>query len=119
MVKPSLLQVGLLLLTFAAAVAAPTRASVSEAIDVIPAPARVTSRDGVFAFRADTRVSLPPDPGVARIARYFAELLHLKVTAGGSASAPIVFRLERAVAGTSPEAYAIDISPRQVVVSAG
>ena len=119
MLKPRLLLVGLLFCAWGAAAASPTPASVSGTVDVIPAPARVTSRDGVFAFRADTRISLPPDPGVARIARYFAELVHLKVTAGGRASAPIVFRLERAVAGASPEAYTVDISPRQVVVSAG
>jgi hexosaminidase len=128
MLKPSLLRMALLLLACAAATVSPTRASVSETVDVIPAPARVTSRDGVFAFRADTWVSLPPDPGVAQIARYFVDLLgktrgvHLKVAAGARASAsapPILFRLERAAAGASPEAYFIDITPRQVVVSAG
>jgi hexosaminidase len=128
MLKPSLLRMALLLLACAAATVSPTRASVSETVDVIPAPARVTSRDGVFAFRADTWVSLPPDPGVAQIARYFVDLLgktrgvHLKVAAGARAPAsapPILFRLERTAAGASPEAYFIDITPRQVVVSAG
>jgi hexosaminidase len=94
------------------------------AVDVIPAPARVTPHEGVFAFRAGTRISLPPDPGAARIARYFADLLeetrgvHLQVTRAASGFV-IVFRLDKPVPGTSPEAYAIDISTQQVVVSAG
>ena len=103
-------------------------------MDVIPAPARVTPHEGqgVFAFRADTRISFPRDPGVARIARYFADLLEetrgakLKLVESKSvtpASEPVIlFRLERsssAASAGSPEAYAIDISSRQVVVSAG
>jgi hexosaminidase len=100
----------------------------SPAVDVIPAPARVTSGEGVFAFRADTWISLPRDPGVARIARYFGDLLeqtrgvHLRPLSGKEVTsafqAVIVFRLDRSTSGMSPEAYEIKISSRQVVVSA-
>jgi hexosaminidase len=121
--KPSFWRASVVLWWLSCTAAAPVLGNTSP-VDVIPAPARVTSRDGVFAFRADTWVSLPQDPGVARIARYFAGLLKetrgvdLKLAAGSSKSV-IVFRLEQPASGTNAEAYAIDVSTRQVVVTAG
>ncbi len=124
MLKPSFRRASVLLRwLLACAAAAPVLGNTSS-LDVIPAPARVTPHEGVFAFRADTRVSLPQDPGVARIARYFTGLLeetrgvHLPVSKATTRSV-ILFRLEKPVPGTSPESYSIDISARQVVVSAG
>jgi hexosaminidase len=96
-------------------------------LDVIPAPMTVEPRDGVFAFRADTWISTPPDPGVARIARYLADLLRetagmdLKVVerqAGAELPAgAIALRLDERAPNTSAEAYAVEISPTRVVLS--
>jgi hypothetical protein len=44
-------------------------------VDVIPAPARVAFHDGDFAIHARTPISIPRDPGAARIALYLAGLL--------------------------------------------
>lgn len=97
-----------------------------EQLDVIPAPARVASGEGVFAFRADTWISTPSDPGVARIAFYFAELLRttsgidLKVRQGSGAasggSSAVELRLSPAA---DPEAYSLVISGQRIVASAG
>lgn len=94
-------------------------------------------------LRRDTSVSIPPaDPQAARVARYLVDLLgdttgvHLRIVERPNAAAvptgAIVLRFgERAsneelpntragarVSSLSPEAYAIDISPSQVVLSA-
>ena len=96
--------------------------------DVIPAPARVAFRDGVFAIHASTLISIPRDPGAARIARYFAGLLEqsrgvrLDVVERSNDSLPagaIAFRLDQPVAGANPESYAIEVAPRQILLSAG
>jgi hexosaminidase len=96
--------------------------------DVIPAPARVAFRDGVFTIQAGTLISISRDANTARIARYFAGLLEetrsvrLKVAERSDESSPqgsIVFRLDAAKAGDKPESYAIDVSPRRIVLSAG
>ena len=100
-------------------------------LDVIPAPATVVFGDGVFVIRADTRISIPRDPGVARIARYFNELLRdtrgvslkvLESDPGVAEAAPgsaLVFRLDPAPAtGVNPEAYSLRVTPKQIVVSA-
>src|SRR6185437_15765814 len=101
-------------------------------LDVIPAPATVVPGDGVFAIRADTWISIPQDPGVARVARYFSDLLHetrgvsLQVLdrqpgASGAPSAPaLVFRLVPATAeSANPESYSLEVTPKQIVLSAG
>jgi hexosaminidase len=99
----------------------------SGAVDLIPAPAMVESRDGVFAIRAGTRISIPRDPRAAGSARFFAELLQqtrgtrLEVVERSDATAPvhsILFRFDPQAVGSSPEGYAIDVSSRQIVVSA-
>src|SRR5439155_14566029 len=103
---------------------------------VIPAPAHVESRPGAFVIRNGTRLSIPGDPRAARIARYFADLMQktrgiqlaLDAPGAGHAAHSIVFRLDARAAGTSrtssaadsnPEAYAVDISPDRIVLSAG
>jgi hexosaminidase len=97
-------------------------------VDVIPAPARVAFREGFFTVRAGTAISIPRDPETARIARYLAGLLEetrgvrLKIVERSDDSLPegsIAFRLDEAQAGASPESYAIDVSPRRIVLSAG
>jgi hexosaminidase len=111
---------------------AQTRAAASATqLDVIPAPVRVAPHDGAFVFRPDTSVSIPPgDPQAARVAHYLVDLLHdttgvqLRIVERSSAAASpagmIVLRLgERASNEPSPEAYALDISPARVVLSAG
>jgi hexosaminidase len=96
-------------------------------ISVIPQPAKVEPRTGVFAIRAGTRLSTPNDRRAGRVARYFAELLQktrgvaLATSSGaadGATSAPaIVFRL--AGGRSNPEGYSIDVSPDRIVLSAG
>ncbi len=100
----------------------------TQQVDVIPAPARVTPSGGFFALRADTWISNPPDPGVARIARFFAELLHttsdIELKAAQSpgtpppASSVIELRLDPLAGDSNPEAYTLDILPRRIVASA-
>ena len=102
--------------------------SLAKEPDVIPVPAKVTSGEGGFAFGADTWISSARDPGIARVARYFAGLLRktpgieLPVrpssSRGVSITAMIEFRLEPAATEASPEAYVIDISSRGIVASA-
>ena len=104
-------------------------ATVAKITDVIPAPARVEFYKGVFALRDGTVISIPRDPGVARIARYFADLMnqtchvHLKIVEGSDEARPmdaIVFRLIRhAHPGTNPESYAVNVAPGGVVAEAG
>ena len=97
------------------------------AVDVIPAPARVEFRSGVFAVRDGTVISFPRDPGAARIARYFADLVeqtwhvHLTPVERSNETAPedaIVFRFGHA-AESSPESYAIDVAEHRIVAAAG
>src|SRR5882757_5872375 len=102
-------------------------AAVPASPSVIPEPARVDSRPGSFAIRAGTEISIPRDPRAARVARYFADLLQttrgMRLAAGSSgaerASHAIVFGLNARAGASSPEAYAIDISPDRIRVSAG
>ncbi len=100
-------------------------------VNVIPAPARVAFHDGIFAIHARTPISIPRDPGAARIALYFAGLLEksrgvqlrsVERSNDSIDSMPagaIVFRLDKPVAGASPESYAIDVTPRRILLSAG
>jgi hexosaminidase len=118
-----------------AAPAAPPRGAPIAVPAVIPLPAHVESRPGVFVIRAGTRISIPRDPRAARAARYFADLMQktrgikLAVDVPGArpAAHSIVFRLDARAAGSSktsstgesnPEAYAVDISPDRIVLSA-
>jgi hexosaminidase len=104
-------------------------ANEQEQLDVIPAPARVSPGEGVFAIRADTWISIPSDPRVARIAHYFTELLRttsgirLQVRHGSGATSPLFsgveLRLSSDAGETSPEAYTLAISARRIVASAG
>jgi hexosaminidase len=104
-------------------VSAGATAPVDAALDVIPPPAHVVSRQGVFSLGASTLINVPGDPRAERVAHYFVELLektrHLRLKSGSAFSpGAIVFRLKAPVPGASPEAYGIDISPQRVVVSA-
>jgi hexosaminidase len=101
---------------------------VTRQVDVIPAPARAAFREGIFTVRAGTAISIPRDPDTARIARYLAGLLEetrgvrLNVVERSDDSLPegsIALRLDEAQAGANPESYAIDVSPRRIVLSAG
>jgi hexosaminidase len=118
-------------------------------VDVIPAPARVAFHDGDFAIHARTPISIPRDPGAARIALYLAGLLEesrgvrLRIVERSNDSndsmpeGAIVLCLDQPVAprrasgasrdflrcapvaGASPESYAIDVTPRRILLSAG
>jgi hexosaminidase len=94
---------------------------------IIPAPAQVELRTGVFALRADATISRPRDPRAARIASYFAELmlktpgmrLRLGERAGqATAGDAIIFRLDPLMSIPDPEGYEIDVSATRVMLSA-
>jgi len=96
--------------------------------NIIPAPAQLVPGRGAFLVSERTVVWLPRDPGAGESARYFADLVRrthpgwLTAIAGspGRTKRPaIVFDLERAPPGASPESYEIRVTPRRVVVSAG
>jgi hexosaminidase len=105
-----------------------TSAEAARPTAVIPIPAKVALTGDVFAFRADTWISIPPDPRVARIARYFADLLReapgIQLTARQNASSAglpasvIEFRLDPSAPDDNPESYAIDVSQQRIVASA-
>src|SRR5512140_217540 len=64
-----------------------------EMINVIPQPAHAESRPGSFAIRAGTRIAIPRDPRAARVARYFADLMHATTgiqLSGAGANPPAV-----------------------------
>ena len=96
--------------------------------DVIPAPARVAFREGVFAVRAGTEISIPRDPSAARIARYFVDLMdqtchvQLHTVERSNETLPkggIAFRFNRAPRSDSnPESYTVDVSADRVVAAA-
>lgn len=99
----------------------------SEPVEVIPVPVRVMPEAGFFALRADTWISIPPDPSVARIAAYFVGLLHatpgieLKVRQASGANSPssvIELRLDPATPAATAEAYTLEITSRRIVASA-
>ena len=110
-------------LTSGQAYAAPSASSAQ--VDVIPAPARVEFRKGVFAIRDGTVISIPRDPGAARIARYFADLMdrtchvHLKIVERSNETPPedaIVFRFVGATRrDPKGEDYALDVAPGRIV----
>jgi hexosaminidase len=99
-----------------------------ESADVIPAPSRVEFRDGFFAVRAGTVISIPRDPGARRIARYFADLMdetchvHLNTVERSNETSPagaIVFRLRHAAhPDSNPESYAVDVAESRIVAEA-
>jgi len=95
--------------------------------NVIPMPAEVVPQAGTFAVRAGVEVRTAKDPQVARIAAYFADLLHtshglkLKVRAQGEGRASdgvISFALDPGAPGPGPESYRLEVLPTRVVVSA-
>src|ERR1700753_1408757 len=51
------------------------RATSLKTEDFIPAAPRGWFGDGMFAIREGTTISIPRDPGAARVARYLVELL--------------------------------------------
>jgi len=94
---------------------------------LIPMPASISPRTGVFAVRDGTPVLTSGDPEAARIARYFADLMRTShaLTLGvrrqdGTAPSapPILFLLDPGAAQADRESYELDVSPRQVLVSA-
>jgi hexosaminidase len=117
------------------AAAQPASEAMSEG-SVIPIPASVTARSGSFVIRNAAQVLTPGDPETARIAAYFAHLMHVshaitlavRRLPSGSATAAesgtalpahaIVFRLDPQSPGTNPESYQLDVSSERVLVSA-
>src|SRR5215469_3653528 len=99
---------------------------------VIPIPASITPRPGHFVIRDGAQIVTAGDPEPARIAAYFAQLMHTshaitlvvrRLPAEGHAGAgspaqAITFRLEPQAPGVSPESYQLDVSPAGVLVSA-
>jgi hexosaminidase len=115
-------------LVFTALVSTADAREAARSSDVIPVPSRVAFHEGVFAIRAGTPISVPPDPRAARVASYFADLLQTRGLSLGiaersdPATAPdgaIVLRLDSPPsADANPEAYTIEVSPQRVVLAA-
>ncbi len=82
-------------------------------LSVIPQPADIEFRAGIFAIRTGTRLSFPHDPRAARVARYFAQLMQdtrgikLEMSAGTAAAHGIVLKLE----ARQPSAAASNLGP--------
>lgn len=96
-------------------------------LDIIPAPAEVQPRAGVFALRPDATISHPRDPRAVQIASYFAELLlktqgmRLRIAerAGvATAADAIIFRLDPSMSIPDAEGYEIDVSATRIMLSA-
>lgn len=111
----------------AASGAAPDAAgTTSGATALIPMPASMSARGGVFELRNSTPVLGSDDPATARIVRYFVELvrtshaltLGVRQSSTASPAPAILFRLDPAAGGAGPESYELDVSPEQVQVSA-
>jgi hexosaminidase len=123
----------------AAVIASPAAASderSASSISVIPIPASITPRAGSFIVRAGTPIYTTTEAESARVAAYFAALVHtshsiaLAVRHLPAAASPglapaatlpaqaIVFRLDPQTPGTSPESYQIEVSAERVLVSA-
>ena len=112
--------------TRAAQVAASGRGTGFNA-SVIPAPADIELRSGVFTLRADATISHPRDSQAARMARYFAELmlktrgmrLRIAERAGQATTADtLIFRLDPLLSIANAEGYEIDVSATRVMLSA-
>jgi len=90
---------------------------------VIPAPAKITPGSGSFRVDSTVVMRVPRgDRDAEAAARYLADLwtrtngLTLPVRAGGvAAGAAIEFRRR---SGFRPEAYAIEVTPRRIIVAA-
>jgi hexosaminidase len=113
--------------TLLAACAAPSRdAGIADSLPVIPAPAKAQRAAGEFTLDASVPLVVGDDPQLARIADYFADLVarttKLKLQrASASAALParhITFELVQTFAA-APEAYALEVTPDGVRISAG
>jgi hexosaminidase len=108
-----------------AADASTTTASI-DSLSLIPAPASIRMGNGSFALDANTPLRART-PEATRVATQFAGLMahtrNLSFGAVDAAAGPddagIVFRIDTARSGSSPEAYSLDVSPRRILVSAG
>jgi hexosaminidase len=100
--------------------------------DVVPRPAEVLARTGSFVVRDGTTIRIPRDRRIADIAAYFVTLVrtshalrlsvHEAHRPGGlgkpAGTRGIIFHLDPAAPGSSPEAYELDVSPGRALVSA-
>lgn len=105
----------------ALALAAP---AASAAPALTPAPVDVVEQGGVFAARDGTRIVIPSgDAGARAAARFLADLTRkaggprLVIVEGGSARGTITLR-RGSVKVTGPEAYALDVSPSGITLTA-
>ncbi|MEZ0471412.1 family 20 glycosylhydrolase [Luteimonas salinilitoris] len=92
---------------------------------LVPLPAMLDTRDGEFGLDQDTPVFAADETAVAAAQR-FAELagrthaLPLDVTTGiDTGQRGVFFVIDASQAGESPESYALEVSPRNVRVTAG
>jgi len=103
---------------------------------VMPLPASITARAGSFVIRDGAHILTPGDTESARIAAYFADLMHAshaitlavrRLPSGAPQAAEpgtglpahaVVFQLDPQAPGTNPESYQVDVSTGGVLVSA-
>lgn len=92
-------------------------------LPLVPLPALTQAQPGVFKVRATTEISIPPEPDVARIARYFAEVTEkttgyaLNIVERPAKNA-ITFALQPSGRPASPESYELTVAPGEIKVSA-
>ena len=93
-------------------------------VALVPAPASLEAREGVFAVDAHTRV-LALDAQSLAAARHFSQYLaqahgpRLRVAqARSEGTGAIHFRIDPQAAGNGPESYTLEVEPRRVVASA-
>jgi len=105
----------------------PARRAEAPSIAVVPAPARVDGQPGTFTFTPRTVVQAGPSVDQQWVAHRFLELVARRFghalpleTVEGAAKprGGIVFALDPAAGSSSPESYALVVSPGGVRVSA-
>jgi len=91
------------------------------AVSVIPEPAEFELRDGYFAIRPGTRLSIPADPRAARVARYFSELLQqtlgIRVATGGSPATRPAYTISFKIGAREGQGASVEVPAMRFVDS--
>ncbi len=90
-----------------------------EAYTIMPEPANLMARPGVFELSAETSILATNEPGVAEVKRYFKGLISAATgfNLEEAGNADIEFKLDQSI--THPEAYQLSVSPDKVLLTAG
>lgn len=102
----------------------PASSAAAAPVSLTPAPRELIRASGQFNVTASTPVTFATEPGAEAAAHYFLDLLQrtggpaLRANAAASAEGGIRFQLDGRESAAVDEAYALDISPSGVSVSA-